>query len=411
MYKIWINFLEININKKKIFLQILHVFNDPFGEECKNLIEQYTTAKRPLPTPSVAITASTAFTQRTTIPSLNSYQDDSIQPEKPALPKPLRTDIQIMHREVNEPLPDIIPETAYNDSMDGFKRNDRHGRGEDGELWDDILTGADERDHRNHSRSPEWDRDRYHKDRYDERYYERKKHRKHRSRDRSRSRERRDSRRRGSNSRHRDSYHERERVHDKRQRYREMKEPETRHRSRHYKRDEEYGSGKESSSYSYPTYETEVSYSQAPQYRNYPAIPYPMYNAQGYQVDPNSWQPPPPSSVPPPPDEPAPKPPGLDDDDIWDEDNLDTAKSKPPPPPPPPPENEKPTSKVPGGEEEDESNVDLDTRIAMMFKGKSFGAAPPFLQFDSDSGEEGGKNAQQQDAKHQEGDDSNSQGK
>ena len=31
----------------------------------------------------------------------------------------------------------------------------------------------------------------------------------------------------------------------------------------------------------------------------------------------------------------------------------------------------------------DMTNVDLDTRIAMMFKGKSFGNAPPFLQMDS----------------------------
>lgn len=33
-------------------------------------------------------------------------------------------------------------------------------------------------------------------------------------------------------------------------------------------------------------------------------------------------------------------------------------------------------------EQDDENNIDLDTRIAMMFKEKSFGAAPPFLQLD-----------------------------
>lgn len=37
-------------------------------------------------------------------------------------------------------------------------------------------------------------------------------------------------------------------------------------------------------------------------------------------------------------------------------------------------------------EQDDENNIDLDTRIAMMFKEKSFGAAPPFLQLeDSES--------------------------
>lgn len=41
-------------------------------------------------------------------------------------------------------------------------------------------------------------------------------------------------------------------------------------------------------------------------------------------------------------------------------------------------------------EQDDESNIDLDTRIAMMFKEKSFGAAPPFLQLD-DSEEEAEK--------------------
>lgn len=42
-------------------------------------------------------------------------------------------------------------------------------------------------------------------------------------------------------------------------------------------------------------------------------------------------------------------------------------------------------------EQDDESNIDLDTRIAMMFKEKSFGAAPPFLQLDDDSEEEAEK--------------------
>lgn len=382
--------------------QILSVFNDPFGEECKNLIEQYTTAKRPLPTPSVAIAAPTAFTQKTTIPSLNSYQDDSVQPEKPAIPKPVRTDL-MMARGENEPLPDIIPETAY-DSLDGFHRNDtRHGRDE-GELWEENV--MDERDRtRNISRSPDWERDRYHKDRYsDDRYYEKRKHsRKHRSRDRSRSRERRDSRRRRSGSRHRSSYHERR---DRsREKHRHKYEKKDRRHSRHYR--DEYSSSKESSSYAYASsYDTSYSQSSS-QYPNYHPMPYPpMYNVQGYQVDPNSWQPPPPATAPPPPkDPPAPKPPGIDDDDeIWEEDQIDTKKGKPPPPPPPPPEStlEEGVITQKTTEEDDESNVDLDTRIAMMFKGKSFGAAPPFLQFDSDSGDE----AKQHEIK-QEPDDSN----
>lgn len=44
------------------------------------------------------------------------------------------------------------------------------------------------------------------------------------------------------------------------------------------------------------------------------------------------------------------------------------------------------TDTKPSADQDDESNIDLDTRIAMMFEKKSFGAAPPFLQLDdSDS--------------------------
>lgn len=42
-------------------------------------------------------------------------------------------------------------------------------------------------------------------------------------------------------------------------------------------------------------------------------------------------------------------------------------------------------TEIKSSEQDDETNIDLDTRIAMMFKEKSFGAAPPFLQLDSDS--------------------------
>lgn len=45
-------------------------------------------------------------------------------------------------------------------------------------------------------------------------------------------------------------------------------------------------------------------------------------------------------------------------------------------------------------EQDDENNIDLDTRIAMMFREKSFGAAPPFLQLD-DSEEENEKENEQ----------------
>ncbi len=79
--------------------------------------------------------------------------------------------------------------------------------------------------------------------------------------------------------------------------------------------------------------------------------------------------------VPPPEDSPPPVPP------------------KPPTPPPSPPGTTSVSLEQKNGKEKENSsdveenstNVDLDTRIAMMFQGKSFGAAPPFLQLGSDS--------------------------
>lgn len=56
-----------------------------------------------------------------------------------------------------------------------------------------------------------------------------------------------------------------------------------------------------------------------------------------------------------------------------------------------------PNIEVKSSEQDDENNIDLDTRIAMMFKEKSFGAAPPFLQLD-DSEEETEKDDRTTDA-------------
>lgn len=202
---------------------MLHVFNDPFGEECRSLIEQYTTAKRPLPTPSVAVPLPTAFTQKAIIPSLNSYQDDTVQPEKPAIPKPASApppprDDQPPLSAPTEVMADVpfIP----NDSHDSYHR-ERRPMIDGEENWEDLVgvnhdrsssrTRDDAGIHRRDiSPSPEWNnRDRHNPDRFYEKRHERdrKHHRnkhEYRSRDRSRSpRERRDSRRRRSSSRHR----------------------------------------------------------------------------------------------------------------------------------------------------------------------------------------------------------------
>lgn len=111
-------------------------------------------------------------------------------------------------------------------------------------------------------------------------------------------------------------------------------------------------------------------------YSSYAAYPY--QGASSY-----SWQPPPPAEkrnddAPAPPAPPL--PPADDEDENWD-DLVDGAQKM-----------SSVVSSEEKPEEDEESNLDLDTRIAMMFKGKSLGAAPPFLQLDSDD-EENGKDA------------------
>ncbi|CAM6031654.1 unnamed protein product, partial [Sphagnum compactum] len=190
-------------NGKSVMGRILSVFNDPFGEECRNLIEQYTTAKRPLPTPAVVAPAPTAFTQRAIIPSLNSYQDDTVQPEKPAIPKPSIPPPP--REELLHPMPEPIPDMAYmaNDSHESFPR-DRHPVGDDDDNWDDMVGenlshGLPKDDisvshRRDRTLSPEhYDRGRYNNDRYyDKRDRERKHHRGKHDYKRERSRSPRD---------------------------------------------------------------------------------------------------------------------------------------------------------------------------------------------------------------------------
>lgn len=69
----------------------------------------------------------------------------------------------------------------------------------------------------------------------------------------------------------------------------------------------------------------------------------------------------------------------VEEEEDWDNDEIDTTK----------PVVTKKSAQERDGEkvvkatgDEDQSTIDLDTRIAMMFKEKSFGAAPPFLQMD-----------------------------
>lgn len=128
----------------------------------------------------------------------------------------------------------------------------------------------------------------------------------------------------------------------------------------------------------------------------YPTMPSAMAGASSYAAPSSSWAPPPP-----PDDKPkAPPPPPsskfnssgksnlggetvLDDSDMWDLEESSQPPAKAPSTPPGPPE---PKSEPTADDDNSGSALDLDTRIAMLFKDKSFGGAP-FLQL-SDAEEE-----------------------
>uniref|UniRef100_A0A1Q3G0T9 [histone H3]-lysine(4) N-trimethyltransferase n=1 Tax=Culex tarsalis TaxID=7177 RepID=A0A1Q3G0T9_CULTA len=161
--------------------------------------------------------------------------------------------------------------------------------------------------------------------------------------------------------------------------------------SRGYSSEMGYGGGGGSSGRYGSSYDQYYGYAASSDYGHY-GYPPPM-PADGYAGS-SSWAPPPPTEEKPkPPPPPASSKSGpslaaLDDCDMWD----DGESSKPPPPkppstPPPIPTDTKDDPAVTAGEDENSgSALDLDTRIALMFKDKTFGAAP-FLQL-SDGEEE-----------------------
>ncbi|XP_053697450.1 histone-lysine N-methyltransferase SETD1 [Sabethes cyaneus] len=103
----------------------------------------------------------------------------------------------------------------------------------------------------------------------------------------------------------------------------------------------------------------------------------------------SSWAPPPPPDEKPkaPPPPPATTKPGLDEMETWDDEDvappIPPAAKAPSTPPDVPPE---PKTEPTNDDENSGSALDLDTRIALMFKDKTFGVAP-FLQL-SDGEEE-----------------------
>lgn len=342
-------------------LKVLLVFNDPFGEECKRLVEDASIDK-----PKI-------IAQPTIV-------------HAPPLPPGLHPDDHLKHVK-----PDFHSELDYigSDSVDAHFNRDKD--------FDRLLASSHSRDryeddHRDRERYRSHDRDRD-RDIYRDRDRDRDRHRKHGKRDRSRDsrehyyhkadRERDRSRDRDHRGRHRDS-HKKDR-HDK---YREGSYKKDRDYDKPYGNshgESAFGGRIYDQSYNYPPVPTNAY----PSYHNYPpAPPLPTVAPQINSLwHPLPWQTA--SSVPQPP--PPPLPANDDGLENWDDDTDD-----PPPPPPPPPLPDSPNKsrkhkdkkKI---EEDDQATIDLDTRIAMMFKEKSFGAAPPFLQMDDSDTDADGK--------------------
>lgn len=276
--------------------------------------------------------------------------------------------------------PDILPSkpdiaTNEYDSLDGHYNRDRdrnrdsedhYMRSHSRDLYDTDYDRSDK-----HRKNRKYDRDKkhhYHRKSSDR---DRDHHRSHRDRYRYRDDERDSSR---DSSKYRDSY--------------KLKSDRDRDYSKSMGKSElNFGSSGYTNSAA-ASYDQAYSYqSMTSSYGSQPPLPpqsstdysYSSVPASATWNHPHPWQ----SSIAPiPPDDPwssrsiIPPPPANDVEEDWDNDDASkstTATKR---------DDEKSSKKM---EDEDQSTIDLDTRIAMMFKEKSFGAAPPFLQMeDSD---------------------------
>lgn len=231
--------------------------------------------------------------------------------------------------------------------------------------------------------------DRRDRDRDRERDYER-------GRDRDRERER-DRDRDRDRDREWDREKTRDRDWDNRDRDRYGRDRDNRQRSKSggywYNKSGSYssdmgGGGYGSNRYSQYDYSYGYGASEYGTY-GYPPPSSAVAGASSYAAPPSSWVPPPPPEEKP--RAPPPPPSGksnlggdtLDDSDMWDlEESLEPA----PKPPSTPPGLPEPKSEPAADDDNSGSALDLDTRIALMFKDKTFGGAP-FLQL-SDAEEE-----------------------
>ncbi|XP_005190013.1 histone-lysine N-methyltransferase SETD1 [Musca domestica] len=391
-------------DQKSVMGKIISVFHDPFGSICKQTIDDLTSTKPKAPPPSINTEAQVADVATASLTS--GYIDHHHQ----------------------EYIPHDGFEVGYKHSYRSERDYERYR-----DRYDDDRSYRDKRGQRGDSR------DKYTIGRYEK---DRPQHHHHYTSKRDRSREH--SRDRISGGRRdrdrdkekcRDYEMSRERDRDRRDRERDYRDRD--HRDRSDERDrtdkmrgtDKYGSSRYVRDYGESTSASSSHYASSSGVIYYPlqtntippssshlmanSIPTTYdYHAYSYNADSQtsahiwhgggvrtwptlpSQQPPPhqtqPPLPPPPPDatpdwdEPEPPPPGGYSSN--DENNSQTDQKQ---------RIKKVSSsekKLLGTESKldpvtDSGTVDLDTRIALMFKGKSFGNAPPFLQMDSSDSE------------------------
>ncbi|XP_061389133.1 histone-lysine N-methyltransferase SETD1 [Musca vetustissima] len=392
-------------DQKSVMGKIISVFHDPFGNVCKQTIDDLTSTKPKAPPPSAITETHVADVAQAALTS--GYIDHHNQ----------------------EYVPHDGYDVGYKHSYRPERDYERYSHNRD--RYDDERPYRDKRGQRGDSR------DKYTVSRYDK---DRSQHHHHYSSRRDRSREhsrdrisggRRDRDR--DKERSRDYDRSRERDRDRRDRERDYRErdrdrSDERDRSDKIRASDKYGSSRYARDYGDSTSASSSHYATSSNAVYYPvqnnslppssshlmpnAIPAAYdYHSYGYsgdnQTSAHIWHgggvrtwPTLPSQQHLPQQQPPLPPPPPDATPDWDE------------PEPPPPggyssndENNSHSGQIQRNKKEsaserkfletesksdlanDSGTVDLDTRIALMFKGKSFGNAPPFLQMDSSDSE------------------------
>lgn len=376
-------------NGTSVMGKVLNVFHDAFGEVCKQLLVNATSDKKPQnPAHAAAPPAQPPHANQPPLPSSITHQQMPPPPphsSKDEFIKPHSTDQTDYHQHHSD--------YSYSRSASV------HSKSEDGDWnssYDDSREKYDEYDSESHRH--------YRYDKKDSRRWdkEKKHHHYHGKSEKERGRNERDYRSSSSHRRDRDSrgreydYDYDYRDRDRRDRDRDRSSRDSKYSS--YKKDREYlpststdssGSGYGHASSTYSSHHHFDSSSYHHQYpipsTNYaqttnvqaPPLP-PSPSPRVYPVVPTQIQPPIPSDPWP---KTAPVKPPPEPEQDWDADEVNATKEK----------KKEQSDKTKYGndvidgkttEQDSESNIDLDTRIAMMFNSKSFGAAPPFLQMD-----------------------------